>query len=66
MKTRLALALAVSLVTGVAAQDFAALKVELVAEGFPGGEGPVWSREGYLLFSDYSRDRIYKRARTDP
>lgn len=60
MKTRLALVLAVSLVTGVAAQDFAAVKVELVAEGFPGGEGPVWSREGYLLFSDYSRDRIYK------
>jgi len=60
MKTRLALVLGVSLVTAVAAQDFAALKVELVAEGFPGGEGPVWSREGYLLFSDYSRDRIYK------
>jgi gluconolactonase len=60
MNTRLALVLAVSLVTGAAAQDFAALKVELVAEGFPGGEGPVWSREGYLLFSDYSRDRIYK------
>jgi gluconolactonase len=60
MKTGPALVLAVSLVTGVAAQDFAALKVELVAEGFPGGEGPVWSREGYLLFSDYSRDRIYK------
>jgi gluconolactonase len=60
MKTRLALVLVVSLVTGAAAQDFAALKVELVAEGFPGGEGPVWSREGYLLFSDYSRDRIYK------
>jgi gluconolactonase len=41
-------------------QNFASLKVELVAEGFPGGEGPVWSPQGYLLFSDYSRDRIYK------
>lgn len=42
------------------AQDFSNLKVELVAEGFPGGEGPVWSRQGYLIFSDYSRDRLYK------
>lgn len=41
-------------------QDFASMKPELVADGFPGGEGPVWSRDGYLLFSDYSRDRIYK------
>jgi len=41
-------------------QAVSTLKVELVAEGFPGGEGPVWSREGYLIFSDYSRDRLYK------
>src|SRR5581483_11460709 len=43
-------------------QDFSSLRPELVAAGFPGGEGPVWSREGFLLFSDYSRDRIYKYA----
>lgn len=43
-----------------AAQEFSALQVEEVAAGFPGGEGPVWSREGYLIFSDYSRDRLYK------
>jgi len=47
-----------ALLTG--GQDVSTLKVELVAEGFPGGEGPVWSREGYLIFSDYSRDRLYK------
>jgi gluconolactonase len=46
--------------TTVAAQDFSQLNVEEVATGFPGGEGSVWSREGFLLFSDYSRDRIYK------
>jgi len=44
----------------VSAQDFSAVKVVQVAEGFPGGEGPVWSREGFLIFSDYSRDRLYK------
>jgi gluconolactonase len=41
-------------------QDFSHVQVEQIATGFPGGEGPVWSREGFLLFSDYSRDRIYK------
>jgi len=44
----------------LAAQDFSKLQVEPVAEGFPGGEGPVWSRQGFLIFSDYSRDRLYK------
>ena len=41
------------------AQNFSTLQVEPVAAGFPGGEGPVWSREGFLIFSDYSRDRLY-------
>ena len=44
----------------LAVQDFSTLKVEEVAADFPGGEGPVWSKAGYLLFSDYSRDRLYK------
>jgi sugar lactone lactonase YvrE len=44
----------------VAAQDLSHLQVEEVATGFAGGEGPVWSRAGYLLFSDYDKDRIYK------
>ena len=29
-------------------QDFSNLTVEPVAADFPGGEGPVWSREGFL------------------
>jgi len=44
----------------LAGQDFANLKVEEVATGYRGGEGPVWSRQGFLIFSDYSRDRLYK------
>ena len=47
-------------VLGLSAQDFSSLTVEPVANGFPGGEGPVWSRQGFLIFSDYSRDRLYK------
>jgi gluconolactonase len=53
-----AAALVLTLMTG--GQDFSSLAVEDVAAGFPGGEGPVWSRDGYLIFSDYSRDRLYK------
>jgi gluconolactonase len=58
--TRLALPFALLLVASLRAQDFSTLKVEEVAAGFPGGEGPVWSRDGALIFSDYSRDRLYK------
>ncbi len=42
------------------AEDFSALKVEPIASGFPGGEGPVWSRQGYLFFSDYSTSTIHR------
>jgi len=35
-------------------------KVEKVAEGFEFLEGPVWHREGYLLFSDCHKVGIYK------
>src|SRR5262245_1493218 len=37
-------------------------KPEAVAEGLEGGEGPVWSRQGYLLFSDTAVRKIYKYA----
>jgi gluconolactonase len=52
--------------TPLAAQDFSQLKVEEVATGFKGGEGSVWSREGFLIFSDYSQDRLYKYAPGKP
>jgi len=42
------------------AQDFTRSPIEEIATGFTGGEGPVWSRDGYLLFSDYDANRIYK------
>ena len=35
-------------------------KPEVVADGFLAGEGPVWSRDGYLLVSDTEARRIYK------
>ncbi len=34
--------------------------IELVADTFKFAEGPVWSPEGYLLFSDVPESKIYK------
>jgi gluconolactonase len=42
------------------AEDFTSLKVEQLATGFPGAEGPVWSRQGYLLFSDFSTSILHR------
>lgn len=33
---------------------------QLVVEGFTFTEGPVWSPEGFLLFSDIPEDKIYR------
>src|SRR5687768_5553868 len=44
----------------LSAQDFSSLKVEELATGFPGAEGPVWSRDGYLLFSDFATSIIHR------
>ena len=42
------------------AQDFSGLRVERVSAGHRFTEGPVWSPEGYLLFSDVPNNRILK------
>jgi gluconolactonase len=44
----------------LAAQD--SFQVEKVAHGFRFTEGPVWSRDGYLLFSDIPGGKIMKYA----
>src|SRR5215469_18215571 len=36
------------------------LQVQRVATGFRFTEGPAWSREGFLLFSDVPNDKIMK------
>lgn len=42
------------------AQDFSAIAIEKVAGGFEFTEGPVWSRDNYLLFSDVPNQKIWK------
>ena len=50
------LALAVS----VAAQDFEHVRVDRVGTGFTFVEGPAWSRDGYLVFSDIPSNQIFR------
>src|SRR5258707_15678845 len=39
---------------------WADVQIETVANGFRFTEGPAWSREGFLLFSDVPNNRIIK------
>jgi len=57
--SRIVLAAALA-VASLWAEDFSSLKVETIATGFPGAEGPVWSRQGYLLFSDFTTNIIHR------
>src|SRR5260370_39035725 len=41
-------------------QDFSHSSIEKVDAGFRFTEGPVWSREGFLLFSDVPNNHIRK------
>lgn len=43
-----------------AAQDFSNIKVERVAVGLRYAEGPAWSTEGFLLFSDTVTNKLHK------
>jgi len=42
------------------AQDFSQIKIERVSSGYRFTEGPVWSHEGYLLFSDIPNNRLHR------
>ena len=56
------IALAGLLAAAACAQDFSNVTVEKVAGGYRFTEGPVWSREGFLLFSDVPNNKIIKIA----
>src|ERR1035437_3400087 len=44
------------------AQDFSDLSFSKLAEGYRFTEGPAWSKDGYLIFSDTPSDRLLKWA----
>jgi gluconolactonase len=46
----------------VSAQDFSEIRLERVAKDLRYGEGPAWSPDGFLLFSDCVANKLYKYA----
>ena len=49
-----------SLTLGISAQEFNEVQVDKVATGYVFTEGPAWSRDGYLVFSDIPNNRIIR------
>lgn len=56
----LAIALLAAAAALASAQDAPPAHVERASTGYRFTEGPVWSREGYLLFADIPNNRIHK------
>jgi len=49
------------LISGLSsAQDFSLIKLDVVAEKLTFLEGPAWSKDGFLIFSDTPADRLFK------
>jgi len=44
------------------AQDFSDIVFSKLADGYRFTEGPAWSKDGYLIFSDTPSDRLLKWA----
>lgn len=51
---------AVALALAAFAQSFTDLKFERLSQGYRFTEGPAWSKDGYLIFSDTPSDRLFK------
>jgi gluconolactonase len=55
------IAIAAAVVTLFApAQDFTKISIEIIGKNFSFTEGPAWSKEGFLIFSDTVADKIWK------
>jgi gluconolactonase len=52
--------LAVLLCLGAAAQDYSVVTVGKVGTGFRFTEGPAWSKDGFLIFSDTAKNQLLK------
>lgn len=58
MRLALSIALVHLLSASAPAQDYSDLRIEKVATGYIFAEGPAWSREGYLIFSDIPGNKL--------
>ena len=64
---RLLLSIAfVGLAGAAAAQTFTDLHIERVATGYAFTEGPAWSRDGYLVFSDIPGNKLLEIKPREP
>jgi len=54
--------MAAALAAALWAQSFPPMKFEKLALGYRFTEGPAWSKDGYLVFSDTPTDRLMKWA----
>ena len=54
------------LVLPLAGQEFNEVRVDKVAAGYLFTEGPAWSRDGYLVFSDIPNNRILQLEPSKP
>jgi gluconolactonase len=61
MARLLLIGVAAALFTQLAhAQDFSKITIEVVGKNFAFTEGPAWSKDGFLIFSDTVADMIWK------
>jgi gluconolactonase len=61
MPAPLRIAIAAAIFTLVApAQDFSRIVIEIIGKSFVFTEGPVWSKDGFLIFSDTASDKIWR------
>jgi gluconolactonase len=61
MSSFLRISLAAAIFTLIAtAQDFSKVSIEIIGRNFEFTEGPAWSKDGFMLFSDTVADRIWK------
>ena len=42
------------------AQDFSKVSIEIIGKSYVFTEGPAWSKDGFLIFSDTPADKLWK------
>ena len=51
---------AAALALAVSAQESSEIRIELLAKGYIFTEGPAWSKDGFLIFSDTPTGKLFK------
>jgi len=62
MTARVPALLALAALLPVAGQEFSGLQIEKAAHGFRYADGPAWSHDGYLVFSDVPAGKIMRHV----